>query len=338
MLALVEVGYQYWRNSPSATSPSVAGRPLSNAQTHLHTIALGDTPATLYLGTHFGLFWSTDGGRTWPQQRGALADLMITSVAVSPVDPRLLAVIGISNTGDSSKNGLYISQDAGATWRLSSPSLASAGLGTISPYFVRAGVDQPGHWYTVFLGAGLYETHDMGDHWSLLTPGDLASILMSSVLSDAADSQHVLLGTENGLYQTNDAGAHWDQAPGITGSVLALLRLPAQPETLFCATDTGLWRSTDDGAHFAGISAPSFSQLAVSGRQSEELYGVSGQQLWRSTDGGSHWVVAANLDRSDLIAIIGDPTDAQKLYVGYFFPPAVYRSQDGGRSWQVITS
>src|SRR5581483_6505187 len=72
LLVLVEVGYQVWKSSPSATAPSVAGRPLSNAQTHLHTVVLGKAPGMVYLGTHFGLFWSTDGGRTWPQQRGAL--------------------------------------------------------------------------------------------------------------------------------------------------------------------------------------------------------------------------------------------------------------------------
>jgi photosystem II stability/assembly factor-like uncharacterized protein len=339
LLILVEAGYQYWKNSPTVTAPTIAGRPLSNPQTHLHTVVLGDSPDMLYLGTHFGLFWSTDGGHTWPQQQGALAQLMITSVAVSPVDPNTLAVVGLSNTGDASQNGVYISQDAGKTWHLSNPALPGQGLGSpISPYFVEAGADNPDHWYSVFLGAGLYETRDAGAHWSLLTQGALANAQMMSLLIDPADANHLLLGTTVGLYQTRDDGAHWNQVGEVQGDVTALVALPADPGALFCATDAGLWRSTDNGAHFAGLSTPAFSRLAVAGQQQSVLYGLSGQQVWRSSDAGSHWVLASTLGRSDLIAMAGDPTNAQVLYVGYFLPPAVFSSRDGGHSWQVVTS
>jgi photosystem II stability/assembly factor-like uncharacterized protein len=339
LLVLVEVGYQFWKNSPAATAPSVAGRPLSNPQTHLHTVALGDSPKTVYLGTHFGLFWSTDGGRTWPQQQGVLPGLMITSIAVSPIAPNALAVIGISNVGDASKNGVYLSQDAGKTWRMSNPSLPGSGLGSpVSPYFVKAGPDAAGHWYVVFVGAGLYETRDAGAHWTPLTPQSMAGALMTSLLIDPIDARHLLLGTTDGLYETRDAGAHWEQAPDVQQGVQALAALPAQPATILCATGAGLWRSTDNGAHFQGIAAPSFSRLAVAGTRDVLLYGVSGQQLWRSADAGSHWTLAATLDRADLIALVGDPAHAQTLYAGYFFPPAVFNSRDAGYSWQVVTS
>lgn len=339
LLVLVEVGYQFWKNSPAATAPSVAGRPLSNPQTHLHTITLGDSPATVYLGTHFGLFWSTDGGYTWPQQRGALPDLMITSIAVSPIDPNALAVIGISNAGDASKNGVYISQDAGKTWRLRSPALPGSGLGSpVSPYFVKAGADAAGHWYAVFVGAGLYETRDAGAHWALLSPESLASALITSVLIDPSNASHLFLGTDAGLYQTRDAGAHWDQVPEVQQGVQALAALPGEPEIILCATTAGLWRSSDDGLHFQGIAAPAFSRLAAAGAQHAMLFGLSGQQLWRSSDAGSHWTPGATLARSDLIALVGDPADAQTLYVGYFFPPAVYSTPDAGHSWQVVTA
>lgn len=336
ILVLLEVGYQHWKNSPA---PTVAGRPLSNPQTHLHTIALGDSPDTIYLGTHFGLFWSIDGGRTWPQQEGALPGLMITSIAVSPANPNALAVIGVSNTGDASQNGLYISQDDGKSWRLSNPPLPNAGLGgAIWPYFVEAGADAPGHWYAVFLGAGLYETTDAGARWSLRTQGTLSSAQIASLLIDPGDPNHVLLGTDTGLYQTHDDGAHWDQVMGVQGTIMALLALPSEPGTILCATDADLWRSTDAGAHFERLAARSFSRLTVAGDQHPTIYGLSGEQVLRSSDAGSHWTVAATLDRSDLIALVGDPADAQTLYVGYFFPPAVYSSRDGGSSWQVVTS
>ncbi len=338
LLVLMEVGYQRWKSSPAATAPSVAGRPLSNPQTHLHTVVLGDAPQTIYLGTHFGLFWSTDGGRTWPQQRGALSDMMVTSIAISPLDPNTLAVIGISNAGDADRSGLYISQDAGKTWRLSKPSLPGSGLGSpISPYFVQAAPDAAGHWYVVYLGAGLYETRDAGAHWALRSPESLAGALLTSLLIDPADANHLLLGTDAGLYQTRDAGAHWQQVTGAQQQVQALAALPGTPGVILCATSAGLWRSTDNGQHFESIAAPAFSRLAIAGTQNGMVYGVSGQQVWRSSDAGSHWTRAAALNRSDLTALVGDPLDAHKLYAGYFFPPAVFSSQDAGQSWQVVT-
>ena len=48
----------------------VVGRPLSSSQTHLHTVVISRRPGVIYLGTHFGLFTSTDNGRTWPQRQG----------------------------------------------------------------------------------------------------------------------------------------------------------------------------------------------------------------------------------------------------------------------------
>src|SRR5712691_12477619 len=67
VVTAVIVGWVLLNNNVNSTDPTVAGRPLSNPHTHLHTIALGDRSGVIYLGTHYGLFTSTDGGSTWPQ-------------------------------------------------------------------------------------------------------------------------------------------------------------------------------------------------------------------------------------------------------------------------------
>jgi photosystem II stability/assembly factor-like uncharacterized protein len=119
---------------------------------------------------------------------------------------------------------------------------------------------------------------------------------------------------------------------------MALAALPSNSQTLLCSTDAGLWRSTDGGAHFEPLSGPHFSRITVAGTRHPILYGLSGEQIWRSADDGSHWTQAITLDRSDVIALVGSSADARALYIGYFFPPAVYSSQDEGHSWQVVTS
>jgi hypothetical protein len=71
LAALITVVWQVLSGGGNSTDPTIAGRPLSNPQTHLHMLALS-APQTLYLGTHFGLFtqparvsYSDDGGTTW---------------------------------------------------------------------------------------------------------------------------------------------------------------------------------------------------------------------------------------------------------------------------------
>ena len=67
----------------------------------------------LYLGTHYGLFTSTDGGNTWPEDRGALNTMMIMSIAVSPVNPQVIAMIARPSTGLGFQGGMYFSADGG---------------------------------------------------------------------------------------------------------------------------------------------------------------------------------------------------------------------------------
>ena len=95
----VVVVWQVLNYSFNNTDPTVAGQPLSNPKTHLHLVALGGQPGVVYLGTHYGLFTSTDGGQTWPQSQGVLNTLMILNLAISPSNPRVLAVIGRPSSG-----------------------------------------------------------------------------------------------------------------------------------------------------------------------------------------------------------------------------------------------
>src|SRR3989440_8902084 len=61
LAAVIVFSWQLLNNTANSTDPSIAGHPLSNPHMHLHTVALSVRPGTFYLGTHFGLFTSTDG-------------------------------------------------------------------------------------------------------------------------------------------------------------------------------------------------------------------------------------------------------------------------------------
>src|SRR5437588_2675758 len=91
LILVIVAAWQFLNAYNNSTDPTVAGRPLSNPHTHLHSVVLGEKPGVLYLGSHYGLFTSTDGGHTWPQLHGALNNYMVTAIAVSPSNPNVLA-------------------------------------------------------------------------------------------------------------------------------------------------------------------------------------------------------------------------------------------------------
>lgn len=167
------VGWQVISTRGNKTDPTVAGRPLSNAQTHLHTVAVGSRPGTLYLGTHYGIFTSTDNGRTWPQARGMLHTLMVTAIASSPNDANALALIAIPGVTGGAAAGTYFSQDGGTHWTLRNPPNLSK---EAYPYTIKASAADDQHFYVYYLYAGWFETRDMGRHWRPFAQGNLASM------------------------------------------------------------------------------------------------------------------------------------------------------------------
>src|ERR1041385_1464310 len=126
------------------------------------------------------------------------------------------------------------------------------------------------------------------------------------------------LGVNNGgVWKTTDYGHTWkpifDDQP--TGSIGALAVAPSQPDTIYVGSGEGLQRpdlSTGDG-------------------------------IYKSTDGGKTWRHLGLRNAQQIGAILVDPRDPNLVYVaavGHPYGPneerGVFRSSDGGETWQKI--
>ena len=334
VIVVVLVGLQVVNTRGNKTDPTVAGRPLSNTQTHLHTVAVGSRPGTLYLGTHYGIFTSTDNGRTWPQTRGVLNTLMVTTIATSPSDANMLALIGIPSVTGGAAAGTYFSQDGGTNWTLRNPPNLSQ---EAYPYTIKASAANDQHFYVYYLYAGWFETRDMGRHWRSFAQGNLTNMQTPSLLTFANDPNHLLLGGDQGLFESRDDGQTWHTLTAIQGNVYSLVSSQTAPVTIFCATDQGLFTWKDGAKQMRQLPGTTiFSRLAVDAT-GRILYGLAGRSILYSQDGGITWTARKQFQRGDLTAFLIDPRQAGKLYIGFFLPAQVVYTTDSGKNWRILT-
>jgi photosystem II stability/assembly factor-like uncharacterized protein len=133
-----------------------------------------------------GVFRSSDGGKTWETVTGPLplAQAALTSLAVSPTDPRR-AWVTFSGYRDGNK--VFATTDGGRTW-----TNISAGLPNL-PANVVAAQKSPNNAVYVGTDVGVYYRDDRLNAWVPFTEGMPNVVITSLVVDDAG--QRIFAGT-----------------------------------------------------------------------------------------------------------------------------------------------
>jgi photosystem II stability/assembly factor-like uncharacterized protein len=195
------------------------------------------------------------------------------------------------------------------------------------------------------------------DDWMLTQRLTGGTISMGSIQQATAQAQ-TLEGTATAASGT---GNPW-QLVGPTNIGGRLVDIAVDPEledTVYVAAATGgIWKSTDAGATFSPAWDPDDTQAmgALAMASNGTMYAGTGESnpgggslsyggsgVYRSTDRGVTWqqVGLSNSQRISRIAI--DPTNPNRIFVaatGHLFSPGgergLYRSTDGGNTWQLV--
>ena len=112
----------------------------------------------------------------------------------------------------------------------------------------------------------------------------------------------------------------------------------------------GVWRSLDEGETFARVSNGMFMEaevraLALHPQNPQLLYAGTDAGLYRTENGGDHWErLETPFDSGKgwqagmlIWSLLLHPQNPETILVGTC-PPALYRSQDSGKSWEKLSA
>jgi photosystem II stability/assembly factor-like uncharacterized protein len=155
-------------------------------------------------------------------------------------------------------------------------------------------------------------------------------------------------------------GLQWREVgPYRGGRADTVTGVPGQPKVYyFGSSGGGVWKTIDGGQSWSPVSdgffggsigavavAPSDPSVVYAGTGEETIRGnVSpGAGIWKSTDAGKSWTHIGLDDSQQIARIRVHPSNPDLVYVaalGHAFGPGetrgVYRSRDGGKSWERI--
>ncbi|MGE5278105.1 MAG: WD40/YVTN/BNR-like repeat-containing protein [Acidobacteriota bacterium] len=254
--------------------------------------------------------------------------------------------------------GVFKSDDAGASWRSSSAGLPAERVQTIAieptaPATLYAGTVTPNG----VESAGIFKSTDAGASWVPVNGGlvdPLTLIAPLDVEAIAVDPSHpgtLLAGSRfSEIFKSTDGGASWEPKTlggfNVALEVSAFLFDPANPSRILAASTQGLLISLDGGENwgFYGNAPISFYALAADSSNPATLYAgnVSGSGVVKSIDGGAHWNLANNglpvIQASGgpfspiVLALAVDPSNPSTVYAatyGY----GLFKSTDGASTW-----
>ncbi len=285
-----------------------------------------------------GLLRSDNAGGTWRQVK----DLPATRVLALAADPGLPGTLWLG----SEDRGVFRSRSSGRRWSPSREGLAATHL--------YAAAFDPFQERTLYASArtlGVHRSTDAGNTWDRINAGlEVPHGLAVNALVLAphpARPGTLFAGTGNGIYRTQDRGAHWSfQRTPTPGGVRTFAFQPLNPDALFAA-GSYIFRSRTGGRTWRELPFPETSyestvrELVIAPLRPQTLFLLDYTQrhgdprgLFRSTDGGATWHLV--FDRGPA-ALAPHPTLPGVLYVATQLSNEIWKSEDDGVTWNLVT-
>jgi photosystem II stability/assembly factor-like uncharacterized protein len=238
--------------------------------------------------------------------------------------------------------GVWKTDDYGRTWKPIFDDQPTQATGAIAvapsdPNIIYVGSGEGLARPDLGVGDGMYKSTDAGKTWTHL-PGLRNSQGIPALVVDPRDANKVFAAVlghpygaseERGIYLSTDGGQTWNKAlnknENVGGDDLEMD--PSNPDVVYAT----MW------------------ELRLGPWEDANEYQGTGGGLFKSTDGGKNWTQLSNgLPKGVIqVHVAVAPSESSRLYAavasargqtGQGSEVGVYRSDDGGDSWQKITN
>ena len=303
------------------------------------SVAVDPAGATLFTVSG-GVLRSRDGGTVWERLRAPKGGLF----SLLGFHGGRLFAYSRSYANGLAVDRLYWSANQGASW------VAAAGQPEAHSIAVMASSGD-----TLYLGSagiaslgGVFRSGDGGEHWEAASTG-LSGRWIESIAVDPQQPGVVYAQASDHLLVSEDDGASWRlslAAPNVLvfGSG-DLLVDPYLRGRVWSTTGDSLWRSDDGGHRWLAVSriGAGIEALAADPRTRGGVWAGGRNGLFQSSNGRAWKQVRPARDESlGVVDIAVAPGDPRLVWVagyasttgGVPLGPRLYRSGDGGQSWQ----
>jgi photosystem II stability/assembly factor-like uncharacterized protein len=323
-------------------------RHLSSEQVNWMVFDPGE-PRTLYLATEFaGILKSTDSGETFHAMNEGFANHRLSEIASD--GKRLYA----SSTYEGLFGGVFVSSDGGLQWSLRANEEALNGRNLHSLTASPANAD------VVFAASedAIVKSADGGKTWVPVAQPRVVVPARAGQRVHSVERVHIhairavqygksmlvlFAGTDAGLFRSSNSGATWEQvkAAGITGVSVQAIYAPASGASRLAArTASGLFLSEDSGHTWQPALVPDgyyIYDVALPVEHEVAILAATSRGVLQSTDEGEHWkLVTEGVPAATVDSVRFNPSEGREAFLVQY--GNVYRTADGGDSWQAFSN
>ncbi len=287
---------------PAEVAAEVTFRSLALSPSYIsdHTIFAGYATAA----GGGGVLYSTDGGGQWRPVGASLPDDGVAAITLGQflLDQTVYVA--------TDEHGVYHSTNAGVSWEPFSEGLDFTYLSSLAV--------SPNVWRTIFAGSwgrGVWR-------YTLKSKPTPTPTATGSPLPTATPTDTATATTTPSPSATPTVTETPTQTPTPTPTVIRLLQLP-----LIYRDYPVVWERS-------GLTAVEIKSLATDPGNTQTVYAGTDRGLFRHLYCGGEWYANVSLPSVAVYAIAATASPAGHVFVGTWGDAGIYRSTDGGITWQ----
>jgi photosystem II stability/assembly factor-like uncharacterized protein len=274
-----------------------------------------------------GVYESQDGGEHWTPSPG-LRGMRIESLAIAPSDPHTIAA--------GTAKGIFVSNDAGQTWRRISNATNPEMQDITALAFHPTDVKQ--------LYAGTphlpWRTLDGGANWHSIRTGLIDDSDIFSIRVNPKRPELLFASACSGIYRSDTAGESWTKLRGIPGThrrTHIIAEDPRDPDTVFAGTTLGLFKTPDGGKTWQHLNNEQVNWMVFDPSDPKVMYlATEYAGILKTADAGATFQhLNQGFSNHSLTQITGSGKRlyASSIYEGRY--GGVFTSEDGGLNWNL---